>query len=269
MRYVLIIVSLVLFLQAKIVDKIAVVVADEPITSYQIQKLQKQLNITKQQAISYLIEQAVFKIALKQKDIYVDEFDIDNALENIAKKNNLTLFEFKNKLLNDGKLEQFTQKIRQDIQRQKLIQTLNITVSAEEMQKYYNTHKDEFSIPTKITVTRYLAKTKEDLMNVISNPLSANSNVQIQTITFTNQNASAEMMNFLSHTKTDTFTQIIPIQGGFVVFYINQKSDFTTIPYNKVQNVLYEKLLRQKQQKALKDFLAKIRATLDIEFKKD
>ena len=262
----LISVFLVIFVYAKVIDKIDVIVNNIPITSYDIEMTQKKFNIPKQKAISYLIDKAVLDSAIKQRGIYVDEFDIDNAMKKIAQKNGMSLFNFKNYLLQKGELDKLQEEIKNNIQKQRLLQSLNLRVEKKDVENYYKTHKEEFMIPSKIEVTEYSANNKNDLLQVLQNPLSSNPNVNIKDITFEANQTNPRLMQFLATQKEGEFSPIVQLQGKFVSFYVIKKSNMKPLPENMVEDAIYQKLMDEKSKQLLDDYIAKLRAKADIQF---
>jgi parvulin-like peptidyl-prolyl isomerase len=255
---------LVFSLYAKVIDKIEILVNNTPITSYDIYKTQKQLRVDKDQAIAYLIDQTIIQTAIKNRDIYVDDFDIDNAMRNIALKNHMSLFEFKNYLLQRGELESFKEKLKQDLEKQKLIESLNVRISKKEVEKYYKTYKEEFLRPTTIQTTQYSSNDKQKLIKVIKNPLMIPNGVDVQDKTFNIKDTNQRLMGFLSSFDEKSFTPIITIDGKYRTFYIIKKSDVKLLPLEEVGGEIFQKLLKQKQDKALQDLIAKLKAKADI-----
>jgi len=260
---------LVISLYANIVDKIDIVVNNIPITSYQIQKTQKELNIDKNQAISYLIDKAVLDSAIKERGIYVDDFDIDNEMKQIAQKNGMSLFNFKNYLLQKGELDRLKEQIKLSIQRKKLLKTLSVNVQESDIKKYYETHQKEFMIPSTIEVTKYSSNDKSTLMKVIKNPLlNQDNSVEIKDMVLNLKDTNPDLMAFLAKYKNNTFTPIIGFENKPTSFYIIKKGDLTTLPYKVVAPKIYAMLLQKAQNQALKDFIEKLRAKADIQFLK-
>jgi len=259
----------VVSIYAQIIDKIDVLVNNIPITSYQIQKTAKELNIDKKQALSYLIDKAILKSAIKKRGIYVDDFDIDNAMKKIAQRNGMSLFNFKNYLLQKGELDKLKNQIRLDLQREKLLKTLNVKVSEDDIKKYYETHKKEFMLPSKIEVTKYESNNKNELIQVIKNPLlNQNNNIEIKDMTLDSDNTNPDLLAFLAKYKNDTFTPIINFENKFASFYIIKKDTPKPLPYKMVAPKIYSILLQKAQNEALKDFIEKLRAKADIQFLK-
>jgi len=261
----LISVFLVLSLYGKVIDKIEIIVNDIPITSYDISKTQKKLNVDKNRAVSYLIDQSVLKSAIKKRGIFVDEFDIDNMMKNLAQKNGMSLFNFKNYLLQKGELEELKSQIKKKLEMDKLFQSLNIRVEKEEVKKYYNSHKDEFKIAQKIEVTQYSASNKDDLIASMNNPMLQNNNVELKDMSLDISKTNPRLMLFLSKQKEGSFTPIVKMENKLVSFYIIKKDNYTTIPFDKVAGEIYQKLMMKRQQIAIKDFISKLKAKANIE----
>jgi parvulin-like peptidyl-prolyl isomerase len=266
MKFLISVVLVVFSLYGQVIDKLAIIVNNIPITSYDIQKTQKELNVDKNAAVSYLIDQAVLKSIIKQRGIYVDDFDIDNEMKKIAARNGMSLFNFKNYLLQKGELYKLQAQIKAKLQRDKLLQTLHVNITENEIKDYYNKHKEEFALPKAIEVTKYSSDDKQALQQAISNPLSTNDNVSIQDMVLKNNEVNPRLMGFLSQFKEKTFTPIIQFENKLTIFYIIKKDGLEPIPYKMAAGKIYEILLKQKQQKALKDFIDKLRAKADIQF---
>jgi len=265
MRFI-ISVFLVISLYAKVIDKIEILVNNIPITSYDIEMAQKKLNIPKDKAISYLIDKAILDSAIKERGIYVDEFDIDNAMKRIAQKNGMSLFNFKNYLLQKGELDNLKEDIKNNLQKQKLLESLNLRVTKEDIEDYYKHHKMEFMLPSKIKVTEYSSNNKNSLIEVLNNPLSSNPNVEIKEMIFQANKTNPRLMQFLVNVKEGSFSSIINLNKKFVSFYVEKKDDLKPLELNMVENAIYQKLMNEKSKQLLDDFIAKLRAKADIEF---
>ena len=88
MKKILLASLIFLSLNAKIVDKIVAVVNNSPITSYDIKTLQNNLHINKNQALNMLIDKKLIQNEIKKRGISVDDYEINDAMRNIAKRNN-------------------------------------------------------------------------------------------------------------------------------------------------------------------------------------
>jgi len=252
---------------AQVIDKIEILVNNIPITSYDIQKTETTLGLDKQKAISYLIDKAVLQSAIKQRGIYVDDFDIDNAMQKIAQKNGMSLYNFKNYLLQKGQLNSFKQQLKLDLEKEKLIDTLNIKVTKNDVKKYYESHKNEFMLPSKIDVTEYSSINKNALQQSIQNSLlTINPMVQTKDISFALNTTNPKLMQLLAKTPTNNFTPILNTGNRFVSFYIIKKYEPKPIPLNMIEGYIYQKLVNQQKENSIKDFISKLRAKADIKF---
>ncbi len=263
-----IILFLAVLLNAKIVDMVIASVNNEPITSYELQKTQKMLHLSKNQALNYLIDQKILKEELKKRGIEVDEFDIENSMEKIASKNGLSLFEFKRILQQRGELEQFKKQLRENLQKQKLFaQIINskLKVSEEEMKTYYENHKDEFSVFKTIQVTEYRANNPQILQKIRQNPLS-NEKVSVKTKVYSYNELPKRLMFLFKNTKVGEFTPIINDGMGYLMYYVARKDSKVVLPYDEVKDIIYNKLLAQKREEILKNYFEKLKNRANIKF---
>jgi peptidyl-prolyl cis-trans isomerase SurA len=262
-----IILTLLLFLslQAKVIDKIAIVVNDVPITTYDIEKMTQKTK-DKNIAIETLINNALIKSAIKEKGIYIDDFDVENKMEEIAKKNNMTLFDFKTLLMQKGELDSLKKQIKRQLEITKLISYYNKRVSRDDIQNYYDLHKDEFIVPQKIDTTVYSSNNPNTLKKVKENPLLNSANVDIKEMSFEFNQTNPKLMLFLSETDENSFSKIIPMQNKFSLFYVTKKEGNVTLPFDFAASVIFEKLSNKQNQKAINDLLSKLKAKADIQF---
>jgi len=256
---------LVFSLYAEVIDRIAIVVNDIPITSYDIIKTAQKLNTDKTQAINYLVDQSVLKSAIKKRGIYVDEFDIDNAMKKIALQNGMGLFDFKTYLLQKGELSKLQKQLKHKLELEKLFQSLNIKISQEEIKKYYDTHKDEFKLPSKIEVTEYASNNRDDLQQIIQNPMIQNQNVTMRDIVLDSNKTNPKLLQFLASQEVNNFTPIVNMGDKLVTFYIKKKFDYTDLDFKIASMEIYKKLLQKRKDNAIKDFVAKLKAKANIE----
>ena len=255
---------LVISLYAKVIDSIAIIVNNIPITTYDIQQATQKLK-DKRVAIDFLINRAILQSAIKERGIYVDDFDIDKAMQEIARKNGMSLFNFKNYLLQKGELNNLKEQLKLNLEKEKLIQTLNIRVTQDDIQEYYNSHKSLFQVPSKIDVTEYSSNDKNSLKEIISNPLANVNNVSVKNITFDVNNTNPRLYKFLASKNEGSFTPIVNIDG-YKTFYIEKKYNPTLLPLKMVENQIYQMLMTKKSNEALNDFILKLRAKADIKF---
>jgi peptidyl-prolyl cis-trans isomerase SurA len=266
MKIILTLVFLLSSIYAKIIDEIAIIVNDIPITTYDINKMTQKthdLNI----AITNLINDALITSALKERNIYVDAFDVENKLAEIAKRNGMTLFDFKTMLMRKEELETFKAKIKKELEIAQLLSFYNKSVTRNDVKNYYKSHKNDFVIPKEITVTIYSSNNPKILKEIKTNPLLSNPNVQIQNTILNYKTTNPQLMMFLSKVQTQTFSEIIPINNNiFSLFYIEKKEGMMTLPFNIVASSIFTKLSNENEQKTMKMLLEKLKAKATIKF---
>ena len=254
-------------LDAKIVDKVVASVNGEPITSYDIENTSKKLNLPSNQALNYLIDQKLIDSEIKKRGISVDDYEIDEAMDKIAKRNNLTLFEFKNILMQRGEFQKFKQKIKQDLLKQKLFASIvnaKLKITPDEIKNYYNSHKDEFSIFDSIQVVKYTSKNPQILKNLYNNPFYTDKNIITETKVYKWNELPLDKLYLFKNTKEGAFTPVINEGLSYSTYYIAKKEGRAVLPFDKVKNIIANKLIQEKRNEILKEYFDKIKNRADI-----
>ena len=269
MKKILILIGLIIFLNAEVLNRIVATINDIPITSYEVEKLSKQLNIDKNRALNILLDQKLIDSEIKKRGIVVDEFELENALEAIAKRNGFNLFEFKNILIQRGDYQKLINQIKNDLLKKKLfdeiIQT-KLNLDDNEIKNYYENHKDEFKVFKKIEVIKYSANNKALLEKVKQNPLSTTKNVKVKNRVYNANELPLNSLFLFKETKEGTFTPIINELGHYSIFYIIKKEEYYYLPFEKVKNLIANKLLNEKREKVLKEYFSKLKNKAYIKF---
>ncbi len=269
MKKVLFAVSLMMItLNAEVVDKIVATVNNIPVTSYEVQKLASNLKISNDKALQYLLDQKIIQSEVKKRGIEVDDFEIENAMEKIAKRNGLSLFEFKNILMQKGQFDKLKKRIKDDLLKQKLfnqIVQIKLHVSPDEIKTYYDNHKDEFTVFNTIQVTKYSANTKDELQKIQKNPLFG-SNVKSDTSVYSYKDLPLGLIFLFKQTPVNEFTPILHDGLGYSMYYINSKNGNVILSYEKVKNGIANKLVAQKREMILKDYFNKLKNKAYIKY---
>ncbi|MGB6329001.1 MAG: peptidyl-prolyl cis-trans isomerase, partial [Halarcobacter sp.] len=140
---------------AATLDAIALVVNDEPITLYDIEKRKVERNLSKEKAVGELVDEALYSQLISKYNITADIFDVNNYLEKIAASNGMDLYTFKSiikqKYTDYNKYEEQTRNL---ILRQKLTNTLvrgNLKIANEEDLKiYYENNLNKFKMASNV-----------------------------------------------------------------------------------------------------------------------
>ncbi|NPA82327.1 MAG: peptidyl-prolyl cis-trans isomerase, partial [Epsilonproteobacteria bacterium] len=164
------------FAEGRFVDGISLIINNEPITTYEIEKYSKALNISTNRAIDLLIQKKVEDREIKRSDIRVDSYDVEQEMRKIAKQNRLSLDEFKEVLKDKGiDLDEYEEELRNKIKRERLYEKIASSkirkATEEDLKRYYKNNPQEFSIPTKIDIIEYSSPSKEELLKLVNQPM--------------------------------------------------------------------------------------------------
>jgi len=261
MKKLIIALSLGIFLNAQVIDKVVAVVNNIPVTSYDVKKLSKNLNISKEKALHILLDQKLIQSEIKKRGIEVDDFEVENAMEKLAKQNGLSLFEFKNILMQRGQYKELKEKLKSDLLKRKLFDEIvqtKLRIDDNEIKNYYENHKDEFKIFKTIQVTKYTANNKKILEDIKQNPL-ANLNVKTSNEVYEYNELPLGLLFLFKQTKVGEFTPVINDGLVYTMYYIARKDGKVHIPFDKVKNAIANKLAAQKREMILKDYFAKLK----------
>jgi len=268
MKKFLILIGLILFLDAKILNQIIATINDIPITSYDVEKLSKQLNIDKNRALNILLDQKLIESEIKKRGIVVDEFELENALEAIAKRNGFNLLEFKNILIQRGDYQKLVNQIKDDLLKKKLfdeiIQT-KLKIDDNEIKNYYENNKDEFKVFEKIEAIKYSANNKAALEKIKQNPLSTK-NVKVENKVYYANELPLNLLFLFKETKEGRFTPIINEERDYSMFYITKKENHYYLPFEKIKNLITNKLINEKREKILKEYFNKLKNKSYVKF---
>lgn len=155
---------------AEVVSRIAAVVNDDIITTYQLdqalnqhlaglerQPSPAQLAPLRRQLLDRLIEETLVKQRIRALNLTVSEEEVETALLDVQKQNQLTREELKEAVLAQGMtFEAYQANLRQQILRYKLISAevrSKVDVSEQEIVEYYRAHLDEYRYPDQIRLS--------------------------------------------------------------------------------------------------------------------
>ncbi len=254
---------------AGLVDAVALVVNDEPITLYDIDKRMVESKVSKKEAVSSLIDEALYEQLLQEKNINVDIFDVNNYLEKIAASNGMDLYTFKSVVKQKYKnYDAYENEIRKRIQREKLIGQLvrgNLKIATQEDLKiYYKNNKNQFTTAKTIDVVQYASNNKRALLEIQNNPLTVNNEVSKSNILLDQEKLNSQMRFLLNDTKINQFTPIITADKQYVTLLVTQKKGVNTLAFEDVKDKIFTVLMQKREQNFLKEYFEKLKLTANI-----
>jgi len=265
----LIFVSFVIYtsLHAGLINAISVVVNNDIITLVDIDNKMREKKVLKTNAIKILIDEILYKQALKKENISVDDFDIDNYIDLLAKQNNMKVHEFKNAVMQQESYMSFRNKIKKQIIHQKLLQSISASnlkkVNDDDMRIYYNNNIEQFIKPVKTDVKVYSSTNKLDLTKIKNNPmLIGNSNVQ--DFTLEDKKINAKIKYIIAHTNEKSFSTIFKNKKIFNMFFVIKKYDVKTIKFEDAKSKIFEIMMKQRENEYLKNYFETLKITAEI-----
>lgn len=258
-------------LQAEMVDGIAMIVKDEPITLYDIDRKMEEAHLTRKQAVDVLLRETLEAQEIKKRGLKVTPDELNARIEQIAGQNGLTVSQLYDAVWSTQHMTQqaFREKLEKTMLTQKLYSDIAMsameTPSEEEVREYYRLHPEQFSHSDTFEVTVYQAQAKGELQRKMSNPMLQIPGVTMQNAQLPYARLEPQLAALLSKTKPGEFTPILPDpKGGFVAFYIQNKSLPVMQPFDTVKAQAQEALMADKREQTLKDYFDRARLNADI-----
>jgi parvulin-like peptidyl-prolyl isomerase len=254
---------------AAMVNGIAIIVNDEPITLYDIDKTMSVNNISKNEAVSYLIDKILYDQLVQENNITADVFDINDYTEKLASSNGMDVYTFKSVVKQKyPDYEVFENEAKNAVIRQKLVQKIvkgQLTIATEEdMKLYYEKNKNQFLAASNYEVVQYASKDKAALISTIKNPLVISNEVTREPITLTIDKLQGQMQYLLNETKENTFTPVFTANKQYMALFIVKKQGSAPLSYESVKAKIFNDIMSTREKKYLKDHFEKQKLTADI-----
>jgi len=257
------------FSLAGIINGIALTVNDDPITLYDIDKTMLTKNITKEQAVSLLVDEVLYTQLIKKYNISADIFDVNTYIDKLATANNMDLFSFKSIVKQKyPDYSVFEDEATTIVTRQKLIKRLvqgQLQIATQEdTQLYYDNNKDEYITAKSVEVVQYTSTNRASLLATVKSPLLQASDVQRSPLSLEIKDLDPQMQYLLNDTNVNTFTPIFTTNKMYATLFIIRKEGTDTLDYEVVKNKVFNDLMSLREKKYLKDFFEKQKLTANI-----
>ena len=267
-KYIIILLLSMMSLNAGLINAIAFTVNNVPVTLYDIDEKMQNNNLTKDQAVSILIDEALYKESLEKYNVVIDSFDIDNYIEKLAQNNNMSMYQFQNAVKQQQDYESFKIEIKNRLKHQKLVSSIASNKIArandEDLEIYYNNNKELFTVANKIDVIEYTSRNKQALIATKQNPMMMNSDVIVENKTLTQDNMDAQLKYIINQTKEQSFSAIFAANKTYNLLFISKKSDINTIKYKDVKAKIFNVVMEQREKEYLKSYFETLKITAKI-----
>lgn len=254
---------------ASTLNGIALIVNEEPITVYDIEKTMQVNGISQEEAISYLIDKALFDDMVKEHGISADIFEINDYIEKLANSNGMDLYAFKAIVKQEyPNYEVFENESKNAVIRQKLIAKLvrdNLPIANDEdMRLFYEKNQHKYLSAKTFEVIQYSSKNKAFLHQAIENPMQVVDDVEKSSLTLEANNLQPQLQYILNGTKENSFTPIFTADKHFVSMYVNSKKGSVVENYESAKAKIFNDIMMQREQAFLKEEFEKQKLTADI-----
>ncbi|MBD5168392.1 MAG: peptidyl-prolyl cis-trans isomerase [Helicobacter sp.] len=275
MRWVFAFVLCSLGYALNIVNGIAFYVNDEPVTLYELYKTAQVAKISRDEALELLITQKIQDEEVARYHLSASELEIDEMFREIAARNRQSVESMRENLQAQGvDLEYYRNDVKKRVLQKKLyamIVSQNIELADEsELQQYYEQHRSDFLIPTHIKIIRYGASSRELLEHLVSQsyPLGSvpptPSGVLSAPEEIETARLNPQLTALLMEVPVGKFTPIFNIGGEFVAFWVLSKSGGVAMPFEESKQLIFGKIMREKEGRVLAEHFEKLRAAAKI-----
>ena len=256
---------------AKMVDGVAIVIEDEPITLYDIKQKMKQTHLGAKEAAELLIKQTLEKLEIQKRGLGVGSGDVYAEIKRRAAMNNMSVSSFYAAIRDENGLN--SQDLKKLIKEQLLSQKLYNAIAYskltpptdEEIQEYYKLHKEELNHPSMFEVLVYSAKDPALLQQQMQNPMFFSPKVDMTQRVLFYDKISPQLAQLLAATKKNRFTQIVPDgKGGYMTFYIKSITQPKDGDIKSLKPQIINAIMAKKRQTVLNDYFTKLRAKKEI-----
>ena len=258
-------------LYAQTLDGIAIMVKDEPITLHDITNTMQEHKIPQEQAIEMLERRKLEEIEIKERHLSASKQEVFEDIQRMAEQNKMSVIELYQAIQSSQGLSEkkLKKKIKEKILNQKLYNAIAFShleqPNDEEINEYYQLHKDEFIKPSSYTVLIYQAADKNRLQEKIDNPMFYSPEVTSEERTFETTKMNPRLAELLEHTSMNNFTQVLPSpNGGFMSFYLKEKGNSSAPDIEAIRPQISNALMGQKRETILKDYFDRQRLNADI-----
>ena len=254
---------------AGIINGLALTINDSPVTLHDIDKMMTENKIDRNQAISLLIDKAIYEELVKKYSINVDIFDVNDYIDKLAKSNKMDTYTFKSLLKQKYKnYTKFEDNIKAEIIKQKLLQKVvkgQLKIADEsDIKLYYDNNKGKYSLASSVEVKQYSSKNKIALSQIKNNPLLMLNDISTNLLTLDMTKLNPELKFILNDTKINNFTPIFTSNKQYVSLLILKKGDEVTIPLSEIKNKIFTEIMKEREKNYLKNYFEKQKLTADI-----
>ena len=254
--------------KAELLDAISIIVENEPVTFFEIFKFSKQYNVEPRNAVDLLVRQKLELSQIKNMNIEISDFDIEQQINQIATRNNMSTQGFLNALAAQGiNAQEYRNDVKLKMQRDKLYQYIIRdkfqAFNKDDVLDYYNKNQHEFTRVESFDVTRFQSKSVDSLKN-LNSPTAKSKNVESAKLRLYSQSSEARVIAMLTNTDEESFSNIIETKDDYIRFFLHKKNDISVLPFEQAENMIAQKVAQDKEMEILSDYFEKLKSRSTI-----
>ncbi len=294
----------------EIVDGIAAIINKKVITQSQVEQVQQQFlrqgmftlgdsdETRREKVLNFLVENELVRQRAEEKGIFVGSDEVDTALSDIKKRNNIVSDDqLKSAINQEGQTwDEFLEEIRRQIKVAKLMNQevrSQIEMTEEEIQAYYQTHPNEFEqTPPNVHIRHILLKVDENasekdieerrkLAHDLVQQLREGADFETLAQQYSDHPSAAnggELGTFKEGQLASPFDIAFTMNAGeisdpvrsdtgFHIIYVQEKIGGAQASYQNAQQIIQRKLFEEKSQERYQEWITELKAHAYIEIR--
>jgi peptidyl-prolyl cis-trans isomerase SurA len=292
---------------AEVIDKIVAVVNGEIITFSELARYRSKpqtgseatLNPREEKAkiLDRLIEEKLIDQQCRKRTIRVSARDIEEAIEDVKRRNAITEEQLKTALRADGlSWEDYQQELKKQIMRSKLISRVvreDFSLDDEAFKRFYVQHIKRFKEPNRIRVSHILIMIPQNADDLLAEALLHKGEMILERVRrggdfgelarLYSDDASAKNGGDLGFFKKGEllpkldrivftmqpgeFDGLVRTKIGFHIVKVTEKKEGQVIPYEEVMEKVKDQYIEEESERRFKGWLQKLKAESFIEVK--
>lgn len=262
---------LTLSLHAELINGVAILVKDQPITLYEVRQAMKTSHQSLDKTVDELIRKKLEEVEAQERNIVVADSEVFAEIEKMAEQNNMSIMQLYDAMQEVRKLSEseFKAKLKEKKLKDKLYNAIAFQhmqqPSPTEEEEYYQLHIDQFTHPESFKVLVYQSTSKGLLQEKIDNPMYYSPKVTHSEELLPYDKINPRLAELLNKTPLNSFTPIVPGQNnGHMSFFVKEKINVTKQDLEHVRPQIANAIMGEKRNQVLNDYFARARINADI-----
>jgi len=270
-RMVMVLMLMLSLSEAQVVNGISIIVEDEPITTAEIQAIQRSMKISKKKAIDLLIQSSLQKSV--SKNVVVSDDEIDAKIQQISAINKISIKKMQQILKKQGmKWYDYRQRVQTEIKKQKFYQS-NIAPlipipGEDQLKLFYKKNRKLFKVPTAVTMVEYSAQSIDEL-KAFASTKKLTKGIKSQTVTKREKDLTPQLFSMAVSSPEGSFMQPMNAGDRAIMYKIKSKSGSKILDYEKARNGVIQAWKHKQRKQATEDYFKKLKTSANIVYVRD